>query len=89
MAAIIIVISYISANRLERRGIVIGILGAGVSGSNILITEVGAGNSNNLAGDTIFRNLFLRFGFTANSRIVYIFGYILIFRGIRASGYRV
>ena len=83
------IISYISANRLERCGIVIGTLGAGVGGNSILITGVGTGSSNSLTGDIIFRSLPLRFNSAVGSKIVYIFGYTLISRGIGASGYRV
>ena len=88
IAATIVAIFCIFANRFERCGIVIGILGAGISsGGNILIMGVGAGNSNNLAGDIIFRNLFLRFSSVVSSRIIYIFNYTLISRRIGVSEY--
>ena len=89
IAAIIIVISYISANRLECCSIVIRTLGAGAGGNSILVTGVGTGSNNSLVGDIIFRSLFLRFGSAISSRIAYIFSYTLIFRGIGASEYRV
>ena len=76
IAATIIIISYIFANRLERYSTVAGLLG------------VGAGNSNGLADSNIFRNLLLYFSFTVDGgSIIYIFNYILISGGMGASGY--
>ena len=84
IAVIIIAISYISANRLERRSTVAGILGASST------VGVGTGNSNNLSDSNIFRGLLLRPNFMVNSgNIIYIFSYTLISNGIGASGYRV
>ena len=80
IAAIIIVIFYISANRLEYYSTVIGILGAG--------STIGTGNSNNLSDSVIFYNLPLYFNFTVgDGNIAYISNYTLISGGIGISGY--
>ena len=71
IAATIIIIFYISVNRLKRRSAVTGLL------------RVGAGNSNGLADNNIFRNLLLYSNFTVNGgNIAYISNYILISSGI-------
>ena len=82
IAAIIIIIFYISVNRLEYYSIAMRILGAG--------SAIGTGSSNNLFDSVIFRGLPLRFGFTVgDGNIAYIFNYALISRGMGTSGYRV
>ena len=78
IAAIIIIIFCISANRLERYNTVAGLLGVGIN------------NSNGLADSNIFYNLPLRFNFTVDGgNIAYISNYTLIFNGIGISKYRV
>ena len=63
MAAIIIMIFYISANRLDCRSAVVGTLGAG--GNSVI--GAGAGGSS-IVNYGIFRSLPLRFNFTAGGK---------------------
>ena len=79
---IIVTISYISANRLERRSAVAGILGAGG------IIGVGIGIGNGLFDSAVFCGLPLRFSFAVgDSSMAYISNYALISGGMGISGY--
>ena len=65
IAVIIATISYISANRLERRSTAVGTLGA--SGNSAI--GAGAGSNSNIADNSIFRNLLLRLNLTVSGKI--------------------